>query len=167
MLLRCYFLLFSLSNILNPGSFYCLPSMPGTSKWPVPWGRPLPRCCTLCTSSTERRTILITPSNAVSKIGSCSQDVQLFFVLNKNCSSLFTSFSKHRPSGSGPSKCPSVDGHFNGPEPEPCVCLFFRVFNLEEHFKRLFAPNSRSRMSKVFRDSEYFGESKGKNWSQI
>ena len=34
-------------------------------------------------------------------------------------------------------------------------------------FKRLFAPTSRSRISKNFRDSESLGKGNGKKWSQI
>ena len=45
------------------------------------------------------------------------------------------------------SKCPSVC-----PSVCPCVCLF----TFEIPFKRLFAPTSRSRMSNVFRDSDFF-----------
>ena len=53
----------------------------------------------------------------------------------------------------------------------PCVrlsvCLFVRLFTFEVPFKRLFAPTSRSRMSKIFRESESLGKSNGKKWSQI
>ena len=47
------------------------------------------------------------------------------------------------------------------------VCLFVRLFTFEVPFKRLFAPTSRSQMSKIFRDSESLGKSNGKKWSQI
>ena len=40
--------------------------------------------------------------------------------------------------------------------------LWFSVF-----FNGLFAPTFRSRMSNIFRDSESFGKSNGKKWSQI
>ena len=55
-----------------------------------------------------------------------------------------SSFSKHRPSG--PMICPYV-----------ClsVCALFEV-----PFKRLLVPTSRSRMSKMFRDSESLGGKK-------
>ena len=51
------------------------------------------------------------------------------------------------------SKCPYVC---------VCVCSLFEV-----PFKRLFAPTSRSRMSKNFRDSKSLGKSSAKKWSQI
>ena len=47
------------------------------------------------------------------------------------------------------------------------VCLSAHVFTYEAAFKRLFAPTSQSPMSKIFRDSEFLGESSGKKWSQI
>ena len=44
-----------------------------------------------------------------------------------------------------------------------CVCVSpFHVLDFEAHF----APTSRSRMSKSFRDSESLGKSPGKKWSQ-
>ena len=46
-----------------------------------------------------------------------------------------------------------------------CVCVC--VFTSEVPFKRLFAPTSRSRMSKNFRDSEFLRKSSVKKWSQI
>ena len=49
----------------------------------------------------------------------------------------------------------------------PSVCLPVRLFTFEVPFKRLFAPTSRSRMSKIFRDSESLGKSNGKKWSHI
>ena len=46
--------------------------------------------------------------------------------------------------------------------------LFFTdLFPLFTPFKRLFAPTSRSPMSKLFRYSESLGKSNGKKWSQI
>ena len=44
------------------------------------------------------------------------------------------------------------------------ICLFvpFHVLDFEAYF----APTSRSRMSKNFRDSESLGKSAGKKWSQ-
>ena len=49
-----------------------------------------------------------------------------------------------------------------------CVSVFLRLsVHFEVPFKRLFAPTSRSRMSNIFRDSESFGQSNGKKWSQI
>ena len=47
------------------------------------------------------------------------------------------------------------------------VCLSVCLFTFEVPFKRLFAPTSRRRMSKIFRDSESLGKSNGKKWSQI
>ena len=71
-------------------------------------------------------------------------------------------FSKHRPSGPMLSISRNV---------RPCVrlfvCLSVCLFTFEVPFKRLFAPTSRSRMSKTFRDSESLGKSNGKKWSQI
>ena len=69
------------------------------------------------------------------------------------------SFSKHRPLGRcfllvNLSIC-------------LCVCLCVCLFTFEVRFKHLFAPTSRSRMSKIFRDSESLGKSNGKKWSQI
>ena len=53
----------------------------------------------------------------------------------------------------------------------PYVCLSVRlfvcVFIFEVPFKRLFAPPSQSRMSKIFRDSEFLGKSNGEKWSRI
>ena len=42
------------------------------------------------------------------------------------------------------------------------VSVPFRVVYFEAHF----APTSRSRMSDIFRDSEFLGKSAGKKWSQ-
>ena len=56
------------------------------------------------------------------------------------------------------SKCPSVCVFVC-----PCVCLF----TFEAPFTGLFAPNSWSRMSNIFRDLESLGKSNGKKWSQI
>ena len=49
----------------------------------------------------------------------------------------------------------------------PCVCPCVRLFTFEVPFKRLFAPTSRSRMSKIFRDSESCWKNNGKKWPQI
>ena len=49
----------------------------------------------------------------------------------------------------------------------PSVCPCVRLFTFEVLYKRLFAPASRSRMSKMVRDSESLGKSIGKKWSQI
>ena len=49
----------------------------------------------------------------------------------------------------------------------PSVCLCVRVCTFEVPFKQLFAPTSQSRMSNIFRDSEYLGKSNVKKWSQI
>ena len=71
-------------------------------------------------------------------------------------------FSKHRPSGPMLSLSRNV---------RLSVCLSVRLsvclFTFQAPFKRLFAPTSRSRMSNIFRDSESFGKSKEKKWSQI
>ena len=56
------------------------------------------------------------------------------------------------------SKCPSVC---------PSVFLSVCVFTFEVPFNGLFAPTSRSRMSNIFRDSEFLGKSCGKKWSNI
>ena len=53
-----------------------------------------------------------------------------------------------------------------------CVRVSVRLFPFEVPFNGLFAPTSRSRMSNIFRDSESFGKSNGKNifvwkWSKI
>ena len=45
--------------------------------------------------------------------------------------------------------------------------LHFFHFFLSSSVFGLFAPTSRSRMSNIFRDSESFGKSNGKKWSQI
>ena len=47
----------------------------------------------------------------------------------------------------------------------PCVCG--RVPFCLVYFEAYFAPTSRSRMSEIFKDSESFGKSDGKKWSQI
>ena len=49
------------------------------------------------------------------------------------------------------------------------VQIFFTVFSspLFTPFKRLFAPNSQSQMSKLLRFSESFGKTNGKKWSKI
>ena len=64
-------------------------------------------------------------------------------------------FSKNRPSGS---KCPYV-----------ClsVCLFVCPSHFLTPFNGLFAPTSRSPMSKNFGYSESLGKSNAKKWSQI
>ena len=43
-----------------------------------------------------------------------------------------------------------------------CMSVPFHVLDFEAYF----APTSRSRMSKIFRDSESLGKSAGKKWSQ-
>ena len=45
--------------------------------------------------------------------------------------------------------------------------FFLDFFTFEVPFKRFCAPISRSRMSKLFRDSEFLGKSFEKKWSQI
>ena len=47
------------------------------------------------------------------------------------------------------------------------VCLSVCLFTFEVPFKHLFAPTSQSRMSNIFRDSEFLGKSNGKKWSQM
>ena len=47
------------------------------------------------------------------------------------------------------------------------VCLSVCLFTFEVPFKGLFAPNSRSPMSKIFRDLESLGKINEKKWSQI
>ena len=69
-----------------------------------------------------------------------------------------SSFSKHRPSGPMLSISRNV---------RPSVCPFVRLFTFEVPFKGLYAPTSRSRMSKNVRDSESLGKNNGKKWSQI
>ena len=44
---------------------------------------------------------------------------------------------------------------------------FFGLFRFSVFFKGLFAPTSWSRMSNIFRDSEFLGKSNGKKWSNI
>ena len=44
---------------------------------------------------------------------------------------------------------------------------FFGLLRFSVFFKGLFAPNSWSWMSNIFRDSESLGKSNGKKWSQI
>ena len=67
------------------------------------------------------------------------------------------------------SKCPSVYVSVR-----VSVCVSVRLFTFEVPFKRLFAPTSQSRMSKLFRDSESLGKSNGNKlnifvwkWSKI
>ena len=62
-----------------------------------------------------------------------------------------------------------ADAFYKSICPSVClfVCLSVCLFTFEVPFKRLFAPTSRSRMSKIFRDSESLGKSNGKKWSQI
>ena len=45
------------------------------------------------------------------------------------------------------------------------VCMYVVPFHAH-YFEAYFAPPSRSRMSKIFRDSESLGKSSGKKWSQ-
>ena len=49
----------------------------------------------------------------------------------------------------------------------PSVRVSVRLFTFEVTFKRLFAPTSRSQMSKMFRDSESLGKNNGQKCSQI
>ena len=49
------------------------------------------------------------------------------------------------------------------PRRKKTLRIFFHLFT---PFKRLFAPTSWSRMFNIFRDSESFGKSNGKKWSQ-
>ena len=67
-------------------------------------------------------------------------------------------FSNHRPSGPMLSISRNV---------RLSVCPCVRLFTFEVPLNGLFAPTSRSRMSNIFRDSESFGKSNGKKWSQI
>ena len=48
-----------------------------------------------------------------------------------------------------------------------CVCPSVRVFTFEVPFNGHFAPTSRSRMSNIFRDSEFLGKRNGKKWYHI
>ena len=74
-------------------------------------------------------------------------------LINKN----LYRFSKHWPSWPMLSISQCV---------RPCVCVLFCWF-FEVPFKHLFSPTSQSGKSKNFRDSESFGKSNGKKWSQI
>ena len=65
------------------------------------------------------------------------------------------SFSNNWPSG--PIRSISQNIHLCA---RPSMCLL----TYEVPFKRFFAPTSRSRMSKFFRDSEYLGKNNGKKW---
>ena len=47
------------------------------------------------------------------------------------------------------------------------VFFFFTFIPFEVPFNGLFVPTSRSRMSNIFRDSEFLGKSNGKKWSQL
>ena len=62
-----------------------------------------------------------------------------------------------------------ADAFYKSKCPYVClsVCLFVCLFTFEVPFNGLFAPTSRSRMSNIFRDTESFGKSNGKKWSQI
>ena len=77
-----------------------------------------------------------------------------------------TAFSKHRPSGPMLSiirfvhMCVCVSVYL-------CVCVSVCLFAFEVPFNGLFAPTSRSRMSKNFRDSQSLGKSNEKKWSHI
>ena len=75
-------------------------------------------------------------------------------------------FSKYRPSGPMLSISRNVRLSVR-PSVCPSVCLSVRVFTFEVPLKRLFAPTSQSQMSNIFRDSESFGKSNAKKWSQI
>ena len=44
---------------------------------------------------------------------------------------------------------------------------FFGLLRLSVFFKGFFAPTSWSRMSNIFKDSEFLGKSNGKKWSNI
>ena len=68
---------------------------------------------------------------------------------------LGTLFSSNRPTG--PIRSSSRDVRMYA-----CMSVPFRVV----YFEAYFAPTSRSRMSKIFRDSESLGKSAGKKWSQ-
>ena len=82
---------------------------------------------------------------------------------------------KHHPSQFFHSDLNSISNSFQRIGPWPilsksrdvrlCVCVFVPFHALG--FEAYFAPTSRSRMSKNFRDSESLGKSNGKNWSQI
>ena len=63
-------------------------------------------------------------------------------------------FSKHRPSGPMLSISQNV---------RLSVCVSVCPFTFEVPFNGLFAPTSQSRMFNIFRDSESFGKSNGKN----
>ena len=58
------------------------------------------------------------------------------------------------------------DAFYKSKYPSVCVsvCLCVHLFTFEVPFKRLFAPTSQSRMSKIFRDSETLGE---KYWKEV
>ena len=62
-----------------------------------------------------------------------------------------------------------ADAFYKSKCPYVCVfvCLSVCLFTFEVPFNGLFAPTSRSRMSKNFRDSESLGKSNGKKWSHI
>ena len=88
----------------------------------------------------------------------CSKEVILFMVNKLGVASAVLKqclcpFSKHRPSGPMLSISRNV---------RLSVCSLFEV-----PFKHLFAPTSRSWLSKFFRDLESLGKSNGKKWSQI
>ena len=69
-------------------------------------------------------------------------------------------FSSNRPTG--PIRSSSCDVRMCVCVSVICVSVPFRVVYFEAHF----APTSRSRMTKIFRDSESLGKSAGKKWSQ-
>ena len=73
-------------------------------------------------------------------------------------SSKMCGFSKHRPSG------PMISISRNV-RLSVCVCVC--PFTFEVPVNGLFAPTSQSRMSNIFRDSEFLGKSNGKKWSNI
>ena len=47
------------------------------------------------------------------------------------------------------------------------ICVSVCLFTFEVLSRFLFAPTSRNRMSKIFRDLEALGKNNGKKWSQI
>ena len=80
----------------------------------------------------------------------------------KNFTKWMLMFSKHRPSGPMLSISRNI-------RLSVCLsaCLSVCVFTFEVPFNGLFAPSSQTWMSNIFRDSESFGKSNGKKWSNI